>query len=383
VQWIKLPKQQNKNANTPFLTDIVSHLPTSFGNQYFSSDRVTWGHETTHGINSHIRNTIGGPINGPNGRIAGFYVGDDKACVMSQPKLKLSQIAGVIPQNLRGNRYQLYFVSQRRDWEDMPLYPFDEWVAYTNGAAVGIEIGSRTADEQVTLNNSDVMVGALEFSVYAMCVCIAIDKYDPDYLRTNEQFKEFVAHELKRSIAIYKKGIVMPEYRWDTPLEKNVRANAECVAILRKMYGDRLTMETLFGTLTTLNDTQPRTLGDLWSENRIYSFLRVRNVETLEDFLMTRPLNFQQGRPVLMALEYCDNTGKGTIANAWEPKWCLLSTKEELCWLAGLSELQATFQVKKSYRRVLIREACEPQHDSRHSEPEIPVMGFSVSGCYG
>jgi len=210
------------------------------GNQYFSNDRVTWGHETTHGINSHIRNTFA-----KNHRV-GFYVGQDKAAVMSQPKLTLRQIGATVPNNLRGNRHQLYFINQAGDWNDTPLYCFDEWVAYTNGAAVGLETPERTQNEQTVLANSDVMVGTLEFSVYAICACVAIDKYDPNYLSTNTQFKEFVAHELRRSVAIYRKGILMPQYQWETSLARNVRQNQECVAILKKMYGDALTMETLF-----------------------------------------------------------------------------------------------------------------------------------------
>lgn len=246
VDWFNFPVQQNKKANTPFLTDIVSHLPTKFGNQYFDNDPVTWGHETTHGIHSHLRNTFG------KGNVA-FYVGNNKAAFMPQPKMKLKQISDIIPSNLRGSRYQTYFVSQLKGWNDFPLYVFDEWVAYTNGAGVGLETPANklnlTAKHRelhtVSENRSDVMVGALEFSVYAMLTCVAIDKYDPSFLQ-NKQYKEFVASELKRSIDIYRKGIILPQYIWDTPLEKNVRQNQDCINILNKMYGDGLTMRKLF-----------------------------------------------------------------------------------------------------------------------------------------
>ena len=250
VKWIFFPKQRDQDGHTPFLTDIVTHLPTYLGNQYFESDRVTWGHETTHGINSHIRNKIAQP-----GEV-GFYCGYNQVAVVSQPKMTLSQIAGMIPQNLRGSRYQLYFVSQAGDWNDTPLYCFDEWVAYTNGAAVGLETPSDNSG-----GSSDFMIGALEFAIYAICTCMAIDKYDPAFLN-NKQFKEYVAHELKRSINIYRVGIVMPQYKWDRTLETNVRANADCAAILNKMYGNMLTMDTLFGGVFTpvLNGTWEITL---------------------------------------------------------------------------------------------------------------------------
>jgi hypothetical protein len=89
------------------------------------------------------------------------------------------------------------------------------------------------------------MVGALEFSIYAILTCVAIDKYDPSFLQ-NKQYKEFVASELKRSIDIYRKGIILPQYIWDTPLEKNVRQDQSCINILNKMYGNDLTMRKLF-----------------------------------------------------------------------------------------------------------------------------------------
>jgi hypothetical protein len=167
--------------------------------------------------------------------------------------MKLRQISATIPTNLKGSRYQTYFVSQLSGWDDFPLYVFDEWVAYNNGAAVGLETPAGKVDftqqhrelHTVAENRSDVMVGALEFSVYAMLTCVTIDKYDPSFLE-NKQYKEFVAFELRRSIDIYRKGIKLPQYVWDTPLEKNVRQNAECIAILNKMYGDELTMRKLF-----------------------------------------------------------------------------------------------------------------------------------------
>ena len=235
VQWMKLNKQQNHNTKSPFLNDIVNHLPP-FGNQYYDSDLPTWGHEGTHGVNAYVRNKFG-----KVGQV-GFYVGNDQAIILNQPKLTLKQIADTIPNDLRGSRYQLYFVNQLSSWNEWPLYCFDEWVAYTNGAAVGIEITDR--------QHSDLMVGAVEFSIYALCACVAIDKYDPDYLKTNTQFKEFVAHELQRSIKVYQKGILFPQYQWDTPLVRNVMNNQAIRNVLQKMYGDSLTLEKLFGEKT-------------------------------------------------------------------------------------------------------------------------------------
>src|SRR5438309_5709888 len=104
VEWIRFPAQ-NDQSNPQwgdFLTDIAQHLPTQYGDHYSSNDRITHAHETTHGINSHISNHLrhdGGPA-------YGFYVGNDQAILLSGPRVKLSQVAALIPESLRGSRYQ-------------------------------------------------------------------------------------------------------------------------------------------------------------------------------------------------------------------------------------------------------------------------------------
>lgn len=235
VNWtlFSSQRQDSHNPQTAFLKDIANHLNPRFANQYYFKDPDTWAHETTHGIHSDLRMQF------CKGNDVAFYIGGDKAVIISQPKLKLKQIGELIPRNLRGSRYQTYFVSQLGGWNDVPLYVFDEWVAYTNGATVGLETPAGK-------DHTDAMLGPLEFSIYAMITCIAIDKYDPEYLNTNLQYKAFVAHELKRSIGIYRKGIVMPQYTWDTQLPANVQQNQECIRILRKMFGDEITMDSLF-----------------------------------------------------------------------------------------------------------------------------------------
>ena len=233
VKWFYFPPQRNDfTIKIPFLKDIVTHLPSSFGNKYYFKDEDTYGHECTHGIHAHLRNTF------CKGKEVAFYVGENKAVIINQPKLTLGQIAQIIPPNLRGSRYSLYFVSQLRDWNNTPLYVFDEWVAYTNGATVALESPSK--------NHTDTMIAPMEFAIYSIFTCIAIDKYDSSYLQENTQYKEFVAHELQRAIGIYRKGIVLPQYKWDSQLPSIVQQNQDCINIINKMYGQNLTLNKLF-----------------------------------------------------------------------------------------------------------------------------------------
>ena len=230
VDWLQFPAQQNRQAATPFLKDILDHLPAKYGKQYDSSDPVTAAHETTHGINSHLRNISG------RQDVQCLYVGNNRyALLMQDGNMTLAHVGACIPHELRSYRYELYFVKQQKDWNKFPLYVFDEWTAYTNGAAAGLELSK---------GGSDAMMGAIEFSAYALAFVLACEKHDPQFLE-DKQFSEFLASELQRSLGVYRTGIVMPQWRWSREYEGKMKANADMRHALKLLYGDRLTMEML------------------------------------------------------------------------------------------------------------------------------------------
>jgi hypothetical protein len=244
VEWIHYPPQNDEsNADWgDFLTDIHRHLPSQYGNRYYSDDRITHAHETTHGINSHISNHL----NQGDRPGYGFYVGKNRAVLLTGPRLKLSQVAAIVPESLRGSRYQLYCIEQQRYFEDHPLYLFDEWVAYTNGAHAGVELAQ---EDRLNMPRNDALIGPMEFCIYALALAAAAEKHDPDYLRDNKQFREFLAHELRRASRIYRKGIKLDQFRWERKLERNLLEEADAQEIrqvVRQLYGDRLTLENLF-----------------------------------------------------------------------------------------------------------------------------------------
>lgn len=251
VRWSRFPAQSEVSNEQwgDFLNDIARHLPSQYGRKYYSDDRITHAHETTHGINSHLSNH---PDEIAAGRRLGdsvyaFYVGKDQAVLLTGPHVKLSQVAEVIPASLRGSRYQLYCIEQQKYFEDRPLYLFDEWVAYTNGAYAGVEL---TEKKQLDMPRNDALVGPLEFSIYALGLAAAIQKHDPDYLRQNHQFREFLGHELRRATGIYKRGMKLDQFRWDQNLERNLLEqddSQELRAIVPQVFGDDLTLEELIG----------------------------------------------------------------------------------------------------------------------------------------
>ncbi len=131
--------------------------------------------------------------------------------VFPEPKFRKSQIASFIPEILRGFRYPTYVTGQT-EWDDSPLYLFDEWSAYVNGGATGVEM----VEKNLYKNGwTDGVSGCLEFSIYAAALCLALEKYDSEYAAANPDFLVFVKWQLKRSKAIYDKGSVMSQFKWE------------------------------------------------------------------------------------------------------------------------------------------------------------------------
>lgn len=185
--WTNWPKVRAVDSSLgKVLGDIESHMPA--GHIYRDSDKITWGHETTHGINSNIRNK-----HFQSGRrVNGFYCLEDRGAVIVEPPTTIRAVAAQVPQSLRGGVYQLYMVSQAGSWNDTPLYIFDEWVAYTNGSEVRKDLQIQTRAETVLY--------MMEFNVYAMTLAKVVKEkggYD------DTQFKAFMMWNIERSVRIY------------------------------------------------------------------------------------------------------------------------------------------------------------------------------------
>ncbi len=131
-KWTAVREVSDPNLGV-VLGDLESHLPK--GHKYIDDNKITWAHQTTHGINALIRNQINNkePCNG-------FYVLQDRALVIKEPNINLKDVAVEIPEKLRGPSYNIYLNEQQEKWNDRPLYLFDEWIAFTNGAEVGKEL---------------------------------------------------------------------------------------------------------------------------------------------------------------------------------------------------------------------------------------------------
>lgn len=185
--WTSWPKVRSVNNLGKVLSDIESHMPA--GHIYRDNSRVTWAHETTHGINANIRNSI---RNGQKNNA--FYVLEDRAAVIVEPRTTIRRVAGKIPQELRGPSYQLYLVESTSSWNNEPLYIMDEWTAYTNGSACGREL------------NADgwyyELLQAHNFNVYSMYLMMTVKEDCPDY--DDKQLKAYIMWNVERTFDLAK-----------------------------------------------------------------------------------------------------------------------------------------------------------------------------------
>ena len=169
-------------------------------------NRMTCAHETTHMINAYLRNTLS------NGKkINAFYLPPGWAFVVEEPNMRKSRVAEFVPSEARGSRYKLY-VQGSKSWDDRPLYLVDEWCAYINGAMVGIN----DVDNGIYKDGwTDGVSGCLEMSMYCVALCMAIEKYDNDYWKSNEQFRLFINWNLQRAYNTYIVGKDYKAFKWN------------------------------------------------------------------------------------------------------------------------------------------------------------------------
>lgn len=166
------------------LGDIESRMPAN--HVYRDADRITWAHETTHGLNANIR--IANFTSGR--RINTFYVLDGKAIILDEPDFRLTKVASTIPSSLRGDIFDTYMIKQAKTWDDCPLYTFDEWVAYQNGAACRNDLKIEDRAETVRY--------MFEMAVYASYTLMLDD--DPGY---GPQRRAALKYMLDRSMVLY------------------------------------------------------------------------------------------------------------------------------------------------------------------------------------
>lgn len=185
-------------GKSPSLSDILAHTNKPFAN----SNKVTVAHETTHEINNFIANS-----NGTRSKNVGLYVLNDAGYVLDEPNITIREVAALVPHEFRPfTPYKLYLQDNGPQyWDTEPLYLMDEWIAYSNGAQVALELSNAGEFEQ---NWSEPM-NAVLFSAYVATLCNELQKKGKLPL----DIKDFFCYHARRVEMIYEASRMVPNMK--------------------------------------------------------------------------------------------------------------------------------------------------------------------------
>lgn len=219
IPIIKLKDYNNLSKNTIY-NEVLSYSKNKpFGNDH---GRITNVHETVHGINSYLNNAFFAK------KVRGFYAGNGRAILLPQPDIKLSRVIPYIPDILKEYRYKTYFISLLKTWNDVPLYPMDEWSAYIAGAECAVDDFRNNIKET---ERFDSVSGALEFSIYCVALSMCVKNENQDYWYTYPEFKNTVHFFLIKSEKIFFEGKGMFPSKAQDQLLHNLRFSDDAMDI--------------------------------------------------------------------------------------------------------------------------------------------------------
>lgn len=191
LKFVDVPVVNQYVSEKSLYADVMNRARKPFTGH----SRDTNAHETTHEIQSVLRNAHGGRVNA-------FYLLNGKAVICKEPGVKISYVGKFCPAVLRSYRWPLYCEQQQQYWNNEPLYLVDEWSAYINGCAVSLEDKHAGKKEEST----DAASGTLEMGIYSIAMAMAVEKYDQEYFKNNKQFILFMKYQWKRAHDLYQKA---------------------------------------------------------------------------------------------------------------------------------------------------------------------------------
>lgn len=203
ISFIKIQKCREVNDNCSVYKDVLEYSKQKpFGDE---SGRNINVHETVHGIHSDYRNEYQKQL---KYKLNALYCLNGNILLVREPNITIRHVIKYIPKNLQSYRYELYFVKQLPDWNDVPTYILDEWIAYILGSKCAVE------DHQKGINThrSDAVSGCLDFSIYATAFAMAVKEHDPDYWSKYPEFKETIRYHLIQAEKTLGQGLDIREF---------------------------------------------------------------------------------------------------------------------------------------------------------------------------
>lgn len=218
----KLEDKKNLKKDSVY-NQAISYFAKPFGDKHGRSTNV---HETIHGINNTISNLRKG--------YRAFFVGYGRAVWIKEPNITMNDIIPYIPQSVKGYRYDLYFVSQIKSWNNVALYPIDEWSAYIGGAESSVD-DYHNQDFDIKTNFDNVS-GSLEFSVYCIALSMAIKERDSNYWQENDNFKNCMILFLNKAEKVFFEGKDIFRSNNQNDIIYNLQTHKDCDSMRKFIY---------------------------------------------------------------------------------------------------------------------------------------------------
>ncbi len=230
------------------LADIFNHAIAEKGYQpiHLSGDPVTQAHETTHGINSVMRNKPEYLFSRPTGPgiTSGFgnsfYIERGCSVVMPEPyKTRKSWVLQSVPKSLQFSRKDTYIRGQL-SFEDRPLNLMDEFSAYINGSRTAVDQNKRGIWRDL---GRDSITGAVEFIPMALGLGMTFAKHEPEYFKQSPQFLNLLKVQIERAVTVYNDASKIPGMlkQTESTVLNNLKnaADAEPMRVwVKKTYGE-------------------------------------------------------------------------------------------------------------------------------------------------
>jgi len=197
---------EKQRANETVYDDVLWHTPKK--DMVLFDSRSTTAHENIHMISSHLRQ-----LYSKRGKINGFYLLDNKALILKQPKITISQAASYVPKNLRGSRFDVYFKRQSKYWDSEPLYIIEEHLGYVTGGMCAV---NDYVNGKSTEDNTDVCSAAMEFIAYSTAVAMCVKDKDPDYWDREDDFIALLYYLNNTSSGLFTQSREIPQLYFES-----------------------------------------------------------------------------------------------------------------------------------------------------------------------
>jgi len=264
INWYGVRENNDSVVNDGSVYARTMRRCKSWRSMMVKGSKPTSAHECTHGINSELRQAAGvrygiefvgrmliakpgtaavllpqpvpaklefpsermftNALYGASGRKNAFYCGEDRGITLPEPSIRKRDVVPFVPNELRSSRFGTY-ISGQSAWDDMPLYVFDEGVAYQQGARCGMDMVDRGEKPEKT----DLVYGVLEFVIYGTALMRAVEAKAPADL---EPLLEWFKWYFKQGMIIFQRGKVDFPFSGQDDLESRFASNADMMGFL-------------------------------------------------------------------------------------------------------------------------------------------------------